>query len=311
MNLRFRDATRALVGRFRRQRPLRSGSLIITILGDAIAPRGGALTLGSLIRLARPFGLTERLVRTSVARVAHDGWLLSRRAGRNSEYRLSDLGTRRFAEATHRIYSAGPDVWSGRWSLLLTAAARDAPRERMRQELQWLGFGQLGTNVFAHPGRTAAAVERLASELGASNAITVEARSGTLEADRRIVRIGWDFAHLNRSYARFIAGFAAIDSACRERARPSETPEDAAEPFVVRTLLIHEYRKIHLRDPLLPQSLLPAGWIGRDAYELCRRLYQHVFAAAEAFISAHAETLDGGLPPANEEAYARFGGIDS
>jgi hypothetical protein len=36
-----------------------------------------------------------------------------------------------------------------------------------------------------------------------------------------------------------------------------------------------------------------------------------VFAAAEAFISAHAETLDGGLPPANEEAYARFGGIDS
>ena len=68
----------ALLGRFRRQRPLRSGSLLMTILGDAIAPRGGRVTLGSLIRLAEPLGLPERLVRTSVARLAQDG---SRRAG--------------------------------------------------------------------------------------------------------------------------------------------------------------------------------------------------------------------------------------
>jgi len=27
--------------------------------------------------------------------------------------------------------------------------------------------------------------------------------------------------------------------------------------------------------------------------------------------AAHAETLDGRLPPANDAAYARFGGIDS
>ncbi len=60
------------------QRPLRGGSLLITLFGDAIAPRGGAVTLGSLIRLAAPFGLTERLVRTSVARLAREGWLAAR-----------------------------------------------------------------------------------------------------------------------------------------------------------------------------------------------------------------------------------------
>jgi hypothetical protein len=37
-------AAAALVARFRRQRPLRGGSLIITVFGDAIAPRGGAIT---------------------------------------------------------------------------------------------------------------------------------------------------------------------------------------------------------------------------------------------------------------------------
>ena len=43
--------TDALVARFRRQQPLRGGSLLVTILGDAIAPRGGVIGLGSLIEL--------------------------------------------------------------------------------------------------------------------------------------------------------------------------------------------------------------------------------------------------------------------
>ena len=47
-------ATQTLLRRFRAQRPLRGGSLLVTIFGDAIAPRGGLVTLGSLIRLAQP-----------------------------------------------------------------------------------------------------------------------------------------------------------------------------------------------------------------------------------------------------------------
>src|SRR5262249_284972 len=64
---------------FQRQRPVRSGPLLITVLGDSIAPRGGVVTLGSLIRLAEPFGVPQRLVRTSVGRLAKDGWLTFRR----------------------------------------------------------------------------------------------------------------------------------------------------------------------------------------------------------------------------------------
>src|SRR6266576_3488989 len=98
-------ATQGLLRRLQSQRPIRGGSLLVTIFGDAIAPRGGVVTLGSLIKLAGPFGLTERLVRTSVARLAQDGWLVARRDGRLSEYRLAPQGQQRFAEATQRIYS--------------------------------------------------------------------------------------------------------------------------------------------------------------------------------------------------------------
>jgi len=113
---------RGLLRHFRAQRPLRGGSLLITVFGDSIAPRGGAVTLGSLIRLAAPFGLTERLVRTSVARLARDGWLAAKRSGRRSEYRLTRTGAERFADATRRIYGESPSVWNGKWTLAVVPA---------------------------------------------------------------------------------------------------------------------------------------------------------------------------------------------
>ena len=56
-------ALETLVDNFRNRRPIRAGSLIITVYGDAILPRGGTVWLGSLINLLEPLGLNQRLVR--------------------------------------------------------------------------------------------------------------------------------------------------------------------------------------------------------------------------------------------------------
>jgi phenylacetic acid degradation operon negative regulatory protein len=295
----------ALLGRFRRQRPLRSGSLLISILGDAIAPRGGHVTLGSLIRLAAPFGLPERRVRTSVARLAQDGWLAARRSGRTSEYALTARGRQRFAAATRRIYGARPRTWQRRWMLVMLApqlTAAHARRERLRDELQWLGFGQFTPDVFGHPCCDLAAVHARLAELGMKRHVTLlEARSDHPRADRRLVRRGWDLGELARAYRRFVAGFAPLAAALRTGDVP--TPQSA---FVARTLLIHEYRKIHLRDPLLPDALLPGDWVGTAAYELCRELYRALFRAAERHLTAQARRLGGALPAASRAARGRF-----
>src|SRR5210317_2306437 len=97
-------ASRKLVREFSSRRTLRTGSLITTVFGDSIAPRGGTVWLGSLIRAMGEFGINERLVRTSVYRLVKDGWLQSRQIGRRSYYSLTDEGRERFALATHRIY---------------------------------------------------------------------------------------------------------------------------------------------------------------------------------------------------------------
>jgi phenylacetic acid degradation operon negative regulatory protein len=293
---------RSLLGRFRQQRPLRSGSLLITLLGDAIAPRGGRVTLGSLIRLGEPFGLPERLVRTSVARLAHDGWLAARRSGRISEYALTARGRRRFAAATRRIYGARPRSWNRRWTLVMLAPLAPQRRERVREELHWLGFGQFAPDVYAHPSFGEAPLHARLAESGIRSHVTLfKATSEKASDDQRLARCGWDLAELASAYRRFVAAFAPLAAALRAGALPQ--PEVA---FVARTLLIHEYRKIHLRDPLLPDALLPRGWVGTTAYELCRELYRVLFRAAELHLTSHAHTLVGPLPAVARAARGRF-----
>jgi phenylacetic acid degradation operon negative regulatory protein len=297
-------ATQALLRRFKSQRPIRGGSLLVTIFGDAIAPRGGVATLGSLIQLAQPFGLTERLVRTSVARLAQDGWLIARRDGRRSEYRLTASGEQRFAEATRRIYGKSPASWDGQWTLLLLPPSASQRRDSLREQLRWLGFGQLGPGVFAHPDSDLGQAREWLRGLEVNqDSILLKSSSAELGVDRRLVAAGWDLGELARRYRRFVDAFAPVASGIAPPA--AFTPQSA---FVIRTLLIHEYRKIHLRDPLLPQALLPGDWIGARAYDLCGNLYAEVFAAAEDFLTVTASTLDEPLPAADVSTYGRFGG---
>jgi phenylacetic acid degradation operon negative regulatory protein len=294
-----------LVARFRRQRPLRGGSLIVTIFGDSIMPRGGAVALGSLIALAAPFGLNERLVRTATARLAKDGWLEGRRAGKLSEYHLSPDGRERFAEATKRIYSEPDKEWSGRWTLVVLPPMRAAEKKELREELIWRGFGELSTNVFAHPEIDSRTLGSQRAPLGPlSKVIVFDANLADDDAPQRLVSLGWDLEDLGLRYQRFVKRFERVLAALH-----GLRVLDPQACFIVRTLLIHEYRRLHLRDPLLPPRLLRPNWPGAQAAALCRNIYACIFGASEAHLSRIAVQLDGPLPPPDASVMQRFGGI--
>ncbi len=298
-------AAAELIARFRRQRPLRGGSLIVTMFGDSILPRGGAVTLGSLIALASPFGLNERLVRTAAARLAKDGWLEGHRAGKLSEYHLSHDGRQRFAEATRRIYSVPDAEWSGRWTVIVLPPMRAAERKEIKEELIWRGFGELSSNVFAHPEFDSRSLRLQGSPaVLLSKVIVFDAALADDAAPQRLVSLGWDLEDLGLRYQRFVRRFERVLASLQDvRAL------DQQACFIVRTLLIHEYRRLHLRDPLLPQRLLRANWPGTRAAALCRDVYARVFAASEAQLSRMATQLDGPLPAPDASVMERFGGI--
>jgi phenylacetic acid degradation operon negative regulatory protein len=303
----FAARTQALVGRFRRQRPLRAGSLLMSMIGDAILPHGGRVALASLIELSQPFGLTERLVRTSIGRLANQDWVTFERSGRSSYYSLTPNGKARFAEATQRIYAAPMQSWNGEWTLVIIPASLKALRDSVREELSWLGFGEFTPGVFAHPTHEAATVrERLAQLDTRGGVIIMQGALAANTSDTQLAAIGWDFDELARRYRRFVNMFAPVEATLTGKPVNADAGETA---FILRTLLLHEYRKIHLRDPLLPARLLPDPWIGADAYGLCRTLYAKVFPASERYLSATVQMLDAAPTQPTREVLARFGGL--
>jgi phenylacetic acid degradation operon negative regulatory protein len=305
----LKNATEGLIAEFRARPTIRAGSLIITIFGDAIAPRGGTVWIGSLIRVLEDFGINERLVRTSVFRLTRDHWLEVEQVGRRSYYSLSDDGANRFEQATLRIYGDPRQSWDGDWCLVLLAGLDADQKEAIRRELGWLGFGAISTNLLAHPTPDVADTDATLKRRGIDRQVVVM-RGATLgkkqdEAMRVLVHKSWNLEELDQRYAEFVEQFRPLFRAARGSRRL-----DPRQAFLVRTLLIQEYRRILLRDPLLPAELLPTGWNGTAAYQLCRNLYRLIYAPADEFMSEEFETADGPLPPPAPEFYRRFGGLD-
>lgn len=302
-------AVAQLVGEFASQRPIRAGSLIITIYGDAIAPRGGTIWLGSLIRLLEGFGLNQRLVRTSVFRLVKDGWLSAEQIGRRSYYSLTESGRRRFENAYRRVYTGPHEQWDGSWCIVLTGMVAAPMCETLRKELRWLGFGSITNGVMAHPMPDPAVLRTVLAELGVRDEVLVlHARSEelpTAPSQRRLVELSWDLHELAAAYQRFLDRFRPVYAALKAARRL-----DAAQAFQVRILLMHEYRRILLRDPKLPVELLPAHWPGLAAYSLCGNVYRLLHRVTEAYLSATLETADGPLPETAAYFYQRFGGLD-
>lgn len=302
-------ATEALVSEFRSRPTMRAGSLIITVFGDAVAPRGGTVWIGSLIKALGDFGVNERLVRTSVFRLSRDGWLEVNQVGRRSYYSLTDIGREKFEQATLRIYGDPRQQWDGDWCLMLLTGLDGEQKDALRKDLGWLGFGAISSNVLAHPRPDMAATEALLAQ-GNMNGKLVVMRGTALgrkqdDAMRTLVRKSWNLDEMDLHYRSFIAQFRPLF-----RAAQKASTIDPQLAFPIRILLIQEYRRILLRDPLLPAELLPEGWNGTAAYQLCRNLYRLVYGPADEFMSDAFETAEGPLPPPAPEFYTRFGGLD-
>ncbi len=65
-----------------KREPSRTGSLAITVFGDAIVPRGGSVWLGTLLEFFEALDVDSGVVRTAMSRLAADGWLERNKVGR-------------------------------------------------------------------------------------------------------------------------------------------------------------------------------------------------------------------------------------
>src|SRR5471030_1672240 len=132
-----------------KREPSRTGSIVITLFGDAIVPRGGSVWLGTLLEFFGTIDIDSGVVRTAMSRLATDGWLERNKVGRNSFYRLVKKGRQTFDAATKHIYDPQPSDWTGRFELLLIGNGED--RDACREALKNAGFGSPLPGVWVAP----------------------------------------------------------------------------------------------------------------------------------------------------------------
>ncbi|WP_037545225.1 PaaX family transcriptional regulator [Stappia stellulata] len=284
----------ALVDRLQATQPLRVWSLIVTIFGDMVAPRGGEVWAGTLSDLLAEMRIDAAAVRAALSRLARDGWVDRMKVGRLSYYRLSAEGHRAFVPALARVYRLSGDARAAA-ALRVVVLPEGEERVALRDAALKSGYGTLGPSVLvgtsASPPLEGAGAERcihLAAEVIGGSAAELAARA-------------FDLAPLAERYRRFIAAFTPLDAAMASGRASSD-----ARAMVARTLLIHDYRRLILRDPMLAADLLPADWPGAEANALTARIYAALRPGAERWIAANGRSSSGDLPARAAGDSARF-----
>lgn len=263
-----------------RAEPPRTWSLIITLFGDMVVPRGGRLWLGSMLEIFEALEIGGNVVRTAASRLVADGWLERNRVGRNSYYRLADKGRDTFAAAASRIYAARPAEWDGAFSVAVAGS-------EARIDLEQAGYAPLAPGIL---------VALRPADPAPDQIVLLRATSDPTGARRLAAQI-WPTEALAAGYRAFLSVVQPLAT------QEALTDRDA---LLARLLLIHEYRRLVLRDPMLPAALLPEDWPGTAARARCSGLYRRLLPASERWLDAHALNEEGTLPPPAIDLSGRF-----
>lgn len=173
----------------------------------------------------------------------------------------------RLTEEGRRVALGGRDpiaewsrAWDGRWRLLLFDLPVDKTGLRMQlwRSLRARHFGYLQGSVWVTPDSSTMLREILADgAVQAESSLLIEGRPAGGESDQEIVDGAWDFEQVNRHYQQYLDFM---------RKPPPGGPPLVRWAERENRLWLAAFRA----DPLLPQSLLPKDYLGKEAY--ARRL---------------------------------------
>jgi len=263
-----------------------STTLVFTFFCDVVTQHGGEIWLGSIIHALAPLGINERLTRTAVFRLVQDGWLESRKQGRRSYYRLSSTGQHYYQRAAKRIYASSKPDWDGVWTLLFVSLVTEEKRDALHRGLSWLGYGRMAAAVYALPCNDRPPLDELLAELGLKDSVVhMQAQADNSERLQKLVMSRWKLDDLRRRYKEFTAQYRIA-----EKTLNSKKPPSAHSMFLLRILLLHEYRRILLSDPELPAAMLTTDWEGYAAQTLTGDLYRQLAAPTGKWVNR--ELLD-------------------
>lgn len=216
-------------------------SIIVSLFGDLAQGPDDRISGAALTRIIQPMHVKPEAIRVALHRLRKDGWVDSARSGRSSVHHLTEFGRVQSAAVTPRIYDRDPNVPQD-WHLLISE-----------------GGGALDdlllTENYISIGRSAA--------LGSG---AVPPNCDDLVLFDVTARNVPDWLKSRLCPPDLIEACGSLSDAVKSvrDTRPDELDLTAAQVATLRTLIVHRWRRVVLRNPDLPPMFFPDEWRGKD-----------------------------------------------
>ena len=273
-----------LVAQLREENSLKVWSLIITFFGDAVVARGGNVSAKTVQAVLSGMHIGSGAVRTAFSRLVSDQWIVRKKIGRESFYELADNGYRPFKAATARIYSAHSAVEpeSNHWTLAVNDSRVKVADFNLPE-----GGVLVGANCWLFQNLECSALDSLANHEFLTLSGELSRLPGWLTD-----KIGSD--DFSKEYALLQKRFAAVEQV---------TKLDLLDNLIGRCLLIHQWRRLLLRSPVVPDALrLPE----QECRQFVAGLYSRLLPGSEAWLDEYATCANGKIPGAATDIKHRF-----
>ncbi len=247
--------------------------VLLVLFGEYIQERGGTIWLSDLLALLELLGVGEHTGRSTVNRMAREGWFTVTKDGRNSRLSLTEHGERIMQGGTLRVNETPPADWNGTWHMVTYSLPEQQRKQRnnLRKQLSWLGYGSLGPGFWISPNNQHAELKTALKTLEVEKAVHLfSGQYDGLLTPQEIVNLCWDLAELTTEYEAFNQFYEQDLAEFKNEKEP-----DPAESFVKRFMLTVRLFPILQKDPNLPLSMLPSNWpgtIGRQLFADYRKL---------------------------------------
>lgn len=235
-------------------------SLLVTLFGDLAQAPEAALSGAAINAVMDGMGVKPDATRVALHRLRKDDWIESTRAGRTSTYQLTTHGRGKSQAANPAIYGPGSDgdaAWLG-----LLARPRD--RDTRDPDTWWLSSTAFVTTAADTPPGA------LRIPLSAAHEAPDWVQDALCPAPVCAA------AHLFLQRLEHIERHAGLG--------PGLDPLTVA---IVRTLLVHAWRRLILKVPAVPAAALPTAWVGEACRVRVHAILDRIGAPEAATLSAH------------------------
>lgn len=280
------SALSKLLADLKQDNSIKAWSLIITFFGDAIAPRGGAVSAATIQNVMTHCGVGQGTVRTALSRLGKDGWVEREKCGRNSYYRLSARAAKESAAASAIIYAA--PCKAGAPPLHKLYIINTVEDELLKQH-------KLPYLVSLQRGLYLAGLTDQQKQICINQGMIV----GSVENDPLPYRVLESIlpGALQKKYLQLQA---------RLELPGHLQPGNDADALALRTVIIHEWRRLKLRpgQPATDHPLCPT--VRQQVHLHVAKLYQHLTPAADHWLQQHAIGPAGVLSLTDIDIAKRF-----